>query len=171
MPYDVPIPFEITRVFVPASNYYKGRDRWVPDMIVMHATEGNRKSVISTFQDKRTTKSTHFMVCKDGEIVQFVATTDTAFGNGILANPTDPTVLSRLPSNPNLYTISIEHELLGFEEPTVAQYAASAALLKFLSAKWKIMLDEKHVIRHETINGLKTCPNSLSIPHVLSICG
>lgn len=173
LPKNIEIPFPITRIQIPGSNFYKGRDKWVPDMIVIHATEGGRASVIQTFQSSKPPKSTHFMVCKTGEIVQFVATVDTAFGNGIQVSPTDPVVVSRntLPNhNPNLYTISIEHELLKEEIPTPAQYAASAELLKFLSEKWDIPLDTEHVIPHHAIDAAKTCPNKLDIRHLLSLC-
>lgn len=172
MPKDTPIPFEITRILIPSGNYYKGRDRWQPDMIVIHATEGGRASVIQTFKTPVPPKSTHFMVCKTGEIVQFVATVDTAFGNGIQVNPTDPTVVARnkMPdSNPNLYTISIEHELLVDEVPTDAQYAASAALIRFLGTKWGIPLDTRHVIPHHAIDAAKTCPNNVDIAHLLTL--
>lgn len=172
LPNNTPIPFPITTVAIPAANYYRGRDKWVPDMIVIHATEGGRDSVIQTFQDTSIPKSTHFMVCKTGEIVQFVATINTAFGNGIQVNPTDPTVVARdqqSDSNPNLYTISIEHELMKGEIPTVAQYAASAALLKFLSEKWNIPLDTKHIIPHHAIDAAKTCPDGVNIDHLLAV--
>lgn len=171
-PYDIPIPFLITRIQIPSANYYKGRDRWKPDMIVIHATEGNRASVIQTFQSTAIPKSTHFMVCKTGEIVQFVNTADTAYGNGIQVRPSDPVVLERNKSgtNPNLYTISIEHELLKNEIPTAAQYAASAELLKYLSQKWSIPLDTDHVIPHHNIDAAKTCPNNVDIGHLLSLC-
>lgn len=173
MPTNPPIPFDITTISIPAANYYKGRDKWKPDMIVIHATEGNRASVIATFRSTAVPKSTHFMVCKTGEIVQFVNTADTAYGNGIQVRPSDPTVLARnkLPnSNPNLYTISIEHELLKNEIPTAAQYAASAQLLKYLSEKWSIPLDTAHVIPHHNIDAAKTCPNNVDIGHLLSLC-
>lgn len=168
-----PMP-EITRLYIPPNNYYVGRDKWKPDMIVIHATEGSRRSTINTFKNPSSERSAHFLVCKDGEIVQFVPTGDTAYGNGTIMNPTDPTVLERLVGhngNPNLYTISIEHELLGHEDPTEAQYAASAALCKFIAAKWGFPLDTKHVIPHNTIHGGKTCPNSFDISHFLTLCG
>ncbi len=102
--------------------------------------------------------------------MQFVATQNTAFGNGILVRPTDPRVVSRLPANPNSYTISIEHELKIDEIPTDAQYAASAKLLKFLNQKWDIPLTRERVIPHYSINGAKTCPNKVDMQHLLGLC-
>lgn len=170
-PKNVPIPFPITRVIIPKANYYVGRDKWTPDMIVIHATEGAKAGVISTFQNPKNEKSTHFLVCKTGEIVQFVASKDAAYGNGIQVKPRDPTVVARNKNgtNPNLYTISIEHEILGMEVPTAAQYAASAALVKLMHDTWGIVLDTTHVIPHNAIDAAKTCPNNVDINHILAL--
>lgn len=170
-PKNIPIPFPITRVIIPGSNYQKGRDTWTPDMIVIHCTEGSRAATISTFQSTARPVSAHFLVCKTGEIVQFVASRDTAYGNGIQVRPRDPVVLARDKNgiNPNLYTISIEHEILGMEVPTKVQYAASAQLMKLMSDTWGIPLDSKHVIPHNAIDAAKTCPNNVDINHLLAL--
>lgn len=171
----LPIPFPITRLMVPPENFYKGRDGRSPDMIVIHATEASRASTIATFQDASGKSnpagnvSAHFLVCKTGEIVQFVLTTDTAYGNGTVINPTDPTVIARAGVNPNLYTISIEHELLSGEVPTPAQYNSSANLLTYLSSEWDIPLNSVHVIPHHAIDANKSCPDGVDIVHLLDL--
>ena len=159
--------FPIEFIKVPEGNYRKGRTQ-DPDVIVMHITEGNRKSVIAEFTGP-TQKSTHFMVCTDGKIVQFVSTGDTAFGNGVVDKPTSGIVLERKGKNPNGYTISIEHEGYSLQDITPLQYKASATLVKFLAEKWGIPLDTTHVIKHREITGYKTCPGLLNVDKVLQM--
>lgn len=164
---DIQPQFPIEFIKIPAGNFRKGRPQ-DPDVIVMHITEGSRKSVIAEFT-RESQKSTHLMVCKDGAIVQFVGTGDTAFGNGVVSQPTSEIVLERKGKNPNGYTISIEHEGYATQDLTEAQYEASARLVAFLSEKWSIPLDTTHVIGHREITGYKSCPGVLNVEKVLQM--
>jgi len=62
--------------------------------------------------------------------------------------------------NPNFYTIGIEHEGKPDDVWPDAQIAASAALVGEVAARWKIPLDNMHVIPHHQIRSTKTCPGN-----------
>lgn len=166
LPNNIPIPFIIQLVAIPDSNFRKGRIK-PPDLIVIHIAEGSKQSVISTFQDSSVQKSSHFLICKDGSILQFVSTNDTAYGNGIVTNPVSEIVLSRLPENPNEYSISIEHEGFSTSDITLAQYTTTPKLIKYLHDKWAIPLNRTHIIRHQEIESIKTCPGLVSVEKLI----
>lgn len=167
VPLDIAPDFPIETIAVPEQNFRAGRSGKVPDCIVIHVVEGSKSSCIQTFKDPKTQKSTHFLVGKDGSVVQFVSTKDTAFGNGIVDNPISGLLLSRPGVNPNLWTISIEHEGKANDGLTVAQEASSIKLVKFLAKKWAIPLDRTHVIRHTEIYAGKVCPGAINVEKIL----
>lgn len=167
LPNDVPIPFPIELVSIPTTNYAVGRKGAIPDMIVLHIAEGSKASVLATFKDPSVQKSSHFLVCKDGSIVQFVSTGNTAYCNGIVDNPIAELVLNRAPQNPNEFTISIEHEGFSTSDITPAQYATTIRIVKYLKAKWGISLDRTHVIGHREIYSQKTCPGMINVEKVI----
>ncbi len=172
LPNNIAVPFPIAFKQVPSFAYYKGRDRWVPDMIVIHIAEGMRDSVWNTFRNPGQPKSSHFLTNQDGSIWQFVGTGDTAYGNGVVVAPSSPLVVHRLTlpdSNPNLYTISIEHEGFSTEDINDSQYESTAKLVAFLSKKWNILLDSEHVIGHHEIEKTKTCPGLISVGKIISM--
>lgn len=166
LPNSIPIPFPIDFVTIPQTNFKRGRSR-APDLIVLHITEGSKRSAIAQFSNPTTEVSSHFLIAKDGTITQFVGSADTAFANGVLVAPISSLVLERLPANPNDYSVSIEHEGLPGEDLTPAQYVMSARLVKYLGQKWNIPMDSTHVIRHREITGTKTCPGVVNIETII----
>lgn len=166
LPHPVSIPFEIESVSIPKANYRKGRSQ-NPDLIVIHIAEGSKQSVVWTFKEPSSQKSSHLLVCRDGSVIQFVSTSDTAFGNGIVVNPISELVLSRDGQNPNDYSISIEHEGFSYVDLTPAQYVTTAKVVKFLHDKWDIPLDSTHVIRHREIESTKSCPGMANVEYIL----
>jgi N-acetylmuramoyl-L-alanine amidase len=132
-------------------------------MIVIHVTEGDADSVISWFNDKSAKVSAHYMVKKDGAIVQFVSEDDTAWHAGRVDHPTAWMVVARLPSNPNGYSIGIEHEGDGTHELEPAQRAASIALIRDICARRAIPIDRTHIVGHHEIYSLKTCPGAIDV--------
>ena len=157
------------RTFIPTWNYKKGRDGYTPEIIVIHIAEGSKQSVIQEFTNPVTQKSTHFLVCKDGEVLQFVQVWDTAWGNGIPVNPTAWEIKRRSGLNPNLYTVSIEFEGYAHEDITGIQYEKGAELLRFLSKELKIALVRELVIGHREIRANKSCPGIIRIEKLLEI--
>lgn len=140
---------------------------YVPCAIVDHITDGTASSVDDWFtSDNNNESSTHFMVLRNGEIHQYVQIERMAWGNGLdiqhnLRAATAPIVYDKK-VNPNLYTVSIEHE--GYTGNgrdgtlTEAQFQASVWLhfyiRDYVVRKWGVVipLDSYHVIGHCHIN-------------------
>ena len=157
----------------PVPNFTKGRGQYRPEIIVIHIEKepmlGSKEAIYSEFINNE--KSSHYCVNKDGSIWQFVKDEDTAWGNGRVDNPASKYVLSHLGINPNLYSISIEHEVLEYEPKGIneLQYQTTAKLLQELSEKWLIPLDREHIIGHREIYSLKSCPGNIDISRLISI--
>jgi N-acetylmuramoyl-L-alanine amidase CwlA len=143
----------------PDANFHHGRPFGLrPEAIVVHIMDGSFAAGESVFRDPTTQKSAHYGISKAGEVHQYVDENDTAFHAGIVVNPTWPLLKPRV--NPNFYTIGIEHEGRAGDMWPEAQLAASAALIGQIAARWKVALDELHVIRHHQIRASKTCPGN-----------
>ena len=141
-----------------------------PLAIVYHITVGTAQSVIQTFMNPATEKSTHYLILKNGDVVQFVPESMSAWSNGIVWKPTARMVLERLAHteyNPNDWTLSIEHEVYTNEPLTEAQYTASAQLTDRLTKLYDISLDTIHLIRHNSIRASKSCPGKLNIDKII----
>lgn len=116
-------------LWVPNSNFFPNTGK--KSFLILHATAGGSgaQEIASYFQGTQGTAnpvSSHYIVGKDGTVVQTVAEKDGAYGNGIVNDP-------NWSGNPNDYTISIEHvkSTIDNSEPlTPAQQAASFALIK-----------------------------------------
>ncbi len=144
-----------------AANFRPGRG---PDGkvegIVVHIIVGSLRSADNTFLESDLTlpRSAHYGVGRDGRVHQYVGEQDTAFHAGIVDRPTAPLVVRKLPVNPNLYTVGIEHEGMPDELWPEAQLDASAKLLAEVAGRWRVALDREHVIMHREIRASKTCP-------------
>lgn len=151
----------------PDANFHRGRPFGLqPEAIVIHVMDGTFAAGESVFRDPTTQKSAHYGISKMGEVHQYVDENDTAFHAGIVVNPSWPLLKPRV--NPNFYTIGIEHEGRPDDIWPEAQLSASVALIGQIAERWKIALDDLHVIRHHQIRASKTCPgNWLQIPAVL----
>ncbi|GAB2507530.1 N-acetylmuramoyl-L-alanine amidase [Lysobacter humi (ex Lee et al. 2017)] len=154
--------------FVPAHsrNFRAGRRRGaVIDRIVIHITAGGPRidGTIAWFQDgerrDRTTgrqagpSSAHYIVGRDGEVVQMVRDADTAYHA----------------SSANSRSIGIEHNAnkpyrLNRRDlpPTMEQYQASAHLVAWLCAQHGIPADREHIVGHieATPADNHDCPSS-----------
>lgn len=154
--------------FVPAHarNFRVGRRAGaVVDRIVIHITAGGPRidGTIGWFQngdrtDPATGKragpsSAHYIVGRDGEVVQMVRNADTAYHA----------------SSANSRSIGIEHNAnkpyrLNRRDlpPTMEQYQASAHLVAWLAAQYGIPLDRTHIVGHieATPSDNHDCPSS-----------
>lgn len=165
LPNIVPIPFAIEWVDIPQSNY-RSRNGELPMAIAIHIAEGSKASVIETFKDPSVQKSSHFLVCKDGSVVQFVSTKNASFCTGNIDNPVSELVLSK-PTNPNGWTVSIEHEGFANQDITDTQYTTSAKILKYCHDAWDIPLDRTHVFGHREAFSQKICPGMINIDKII----
>jgi len=148
-----------------ADNFRKGRHGFEPRAIVIHIIVGSLESAGLTFRDPRSAVSAHYGVGKSGRVHQFVEEADTAFHAGTVVEATwrliDPNV------NPNLYTVGIEHEGQPQDIWPDEQYRASAALVREVAGRWKIVLDRDHIIMHREIRASKTCPGSVDMARLI----
>ena len=108
------------------------------DQVVVHVTEGSFWGSVRWLRNRRSGGSSHFVVSREGRVVQMVDLKDVAWHAGNAWT--------------NRRSIGIEHEGWtrrgGF---TRAQYEASARLLAYLSRRLGIPLDRRHVIGHDEV--------------------
>ena len=111
--------------------------------IVIHDTEGSYSDTISTFQNPSAGVSAHYVVpSSTGAVNQMVQTKNIAWhaGNWYV----------------NMHSIGIENEgyaLQGATWYTPSEYQSSAALVKYLAARFSIPLDRQHIIGHDDVPG------------------
>lgn len=146
--------------FTPNHDY--GRKGFLPQFIVVHIAEGSVAGTEEWFFNPDSKVSAHYIVGKDGSIVHFVHESDTAWANGIMTNPDFKMPDgSNVPfADPNLVSISIEHEGHACDSWPEEQVNASAQLIKEIAKRWQIPLDRQHIIGHYQINPLNrpNCP-------------
>lgn len=124
-----------TAAWAPSPNYSRGR-REAVSLIVIHITDGQQRTdrCVERFQQAKTQASPHFVVGRDGEVVQLVALGDRAWHD----------------SDRNGVSVGIEHVArtpreLGEGDAglplTDAQLASSAALVAHLLGRLELDLD------------------------------
>src|SRR5919108_5263240 len=67
---------------VPGTNYDTGRGGKRIDFIVEHWTAATLDSAFARFMDPRSVLSAHYLIGRDGRIIQLVSEDDTAFHAG-----------------------------------------------------------------------------------------
>ena len=138
-------------------NYTAGRNGRKIIAIVDHITAGLMPGCLSWMRNSVAKSSAHYLVTKAGGIYQLVKDEDTAWHAGIANKPNwslyDGT-------NPNRYTIGIEHECKSGGELTEQQYQATLWLHRQLVSKYNIPVDTEHIIGHYRIDSVDrpNCP-------------
>lgn len=152
---------KITQKKTPNQN--KGRSGKVPIMVVCHRTSGSFEGAVSWLCNEKSGASSHFVVSKQGAVVQLVDIQDTAWCNGTSTdssnskyykNSTLNTVKNRS-DNANNYTVSIEFEGLSNEtgKLTAKQLDAGVELIKFIVSEVKRIYNYDIKIDAETLVG------------------
>lgn len=112
--------------------------------IVIHNTEEVYDSAIARFQDPHKGVSAHYLIrSSDGQVTQLVHTSDIAYHAGNYWF--------------NMHSIGIEHEGVlvdGARWYTEEMYQASARLVRYLAARYRIPLDREHILGHDELPGL-----------------
>ncbi|MFD7443411.1 N-acetylmuramoyl-L-alanine amidase [Streptomyces sp. NPDC059909] len=113
--------------------------------IAIHDTEGSYDGSLAVFQNSNSYASAHYMIrASDGLVTQMVENKNEAWHAG------NKTV--------NMHSIGVEHEGYALKNGTgwytEPQYESSAALVKYLAAKYGIPLDREHIIGHDEIPGV-----------------
>lgn len=148
---------EIKQVSTP--NYSKGRSGKSIVAIVNHITAGSYPGCLSWLCNAQAQASAHYLITRQGLIYQLVNDEDSAWHCGIV---NQPDWLLYDGTNPNRYTIGIEHEGQPGEPLTEEQYQATLWLHRQLIAKWGIPIDSDHIIGHYRIDSVNrpNCPGS-----------
>jgi N-acetyl-anhydromuramyl-L-alanine amidase AmpD len=103
-------------------------DRIASDVlwIIIHTTESSTASTVQAFQSSTAQRSAHFVVSRDGSVIQMVQLKDIAFDSGNSAY--------------DAFGVQIEHERYGTSEITDAEYQASADLVQWLTDNYNVTL-------------------------------
>lgn len=134
-----------------SPNFRRGRQGYSIIAIVNHITDGLMPGTLNWMLSTESKVSAHYLVTKTGRIIQMAADEDTAYAVG---NVNHPTWSLYNGSNPNNYTLSIEHEALSGEGLTEAQYQSTLALHWQLVSKWQIPVDRNHIIGHYVLDSI-----------------
>ncbi len=130
-----------------STNFNRGRSGNDIDTIVVHNTVGSFNSAINWFKNSSSNVSAHYVISRQGEIVQMVNDEDTAWHAGN--------------RNVNRRSIGIEHEAdLSHTGFTTAMENASIALIKYLMQEYNVSVGR--VLPHRRDWGGSTstsCPN------------
>lgn len=136
---------------MPSPNYWEGRKGKKIVAIVNHITAGLFPGCLNWMLNQQSKASSHYLITKTGRIIQLVDEANTAFHCGVVNKPTwslyDGT-------NPNRYTIGIEHEALPGEGLTEEQFISTAALQYGLVNRYCLPVDSEHIIGHNRIDSV-----------------
>jgi len=152
----------ITQISSP--NFGVGRKGYVPQIICLHIMAGSLSGTDSWFANTASQVSSHYGIGFNGEIHQYVQDENTAWTNGLVTGwttgPTSKFVLGRQGINPNLYSLTIEHEGQDLSKAPDTQLNATAGLIRTLTAKYGIPCDRDHIIGHYEIDPIRKplCP-------------
>jgi len=145
---------------VPSPNHSAASRRLPTIAIVNHIMQGTLLGTDAWFANPDSEVSSHFGVGKNGETHQYVDLIYPAWANGGVFKPDWPLLIKN--SNPNYYTVSIEHEGYSSEVMPEAQYQATLKLHKWLIDFFDIPIDRDHIIGHYRIDSVNkaNCPGS-----------
>lgn len=143
-----------------SPNKWQGRNGKKIIAIVNHITAGLMPGTLSWMRNPNSKASAHYLVTRVGEIFQMVADEDSAYHAGAVAKPSWPLYDG---TNPNRYTLGIEHEGYPDEPLTEEQYQATLWLHKQLIAKWGIPVGPDTIIGHYRIDSVNrpNCPGPM----------
>ena len=116
-----------------------------PIAIVDHVMQGYLVGCDSWFRNPDSWSSAHFGIGKAGAIHQYVDTDDAAWANGAVNKPSPAGAALAALGNPNVLTVSIEHEGFSGEEWTEAMYQADLRLKRWL-VETHGKMGESHVL-------------------------
>jgi N-acetyl-anhydromuramyl-L-alanine amidase AmpD len=106
---------------------------------------------LTWLQNPAAKASSHYLITKSGQIFQLVKDEDTAWHAGVVNQANWPLYDG---TNPNYYTLGIEHEALEGDALTETQYQATFWLHGVLIPKWAIPIDRDHIIGHYRLDSI-----------------
>ena len=155
----------IEKLLPPGVNHSAGRNGRRIKAIFVHVAEGSERGVTSHFNNPSVEASAHYLVCKDGRVIQYVRDQDTAFANGRLNAPNldDPLIAEwvRTGVNPNSESLSIETERFFQERLTPAQQASLNELVATKTRQFGLPTDGSRLYGHNEVDSVSRarCPS------------
>lgn len=151
------------------TNFRAGRPSgFTPEAIVLHRTGGSRAAWRLRSNDPRMALSAHYLVCRDGQVDQYVLEEDTGFHAGVVVDPTWPRIRPNV--NPNFYTIGIEFEGAPTDDWPDRQLDAAAALIAEIGLRWDVPIDAERVVSHSAIRPSSGCPaGTCPLPRIIEL--
>lgn len=154
----------------PSKNFgyprgHSGRNGHQPIAICDHIMQGHMAGYYEYLSDP-TRNAANYSVDRQGIIRQHVMDWDAAWCNGEMHRPdlTVPWIAEchHENLNPNLFTISIEHEGMSGVVLTEPQILATIALHRHLIAEHGIATDRQHIVGHYQIDSVNKghCPGA-----------
>ena len=140
-----------------------GRNGYQPIAICDHIMQGHRAAYHQYLADP-TRNAANYSVYQDGTIEQHVMDWDAAWCNGPMHKPdlNVPWIAHCFARsiNPNLMTLSIEHEGMSGVPLTEQQTEATVWLHQHLVSKYHIPHDRQHIVGHYQIDSVnkRFCP-------------
>ncbi len=147
-----------------AIYFTSGRAGMNPEYFVIHVMDGTLQGTDQWFNNAQSHASAHSGIGSNGEVHDYVHSTDSAWHAGASTNqgakwkgfkfaPNGKLI------NPNLYTLGIEHEGRPNKEITEAAYLASAGKIKYWALRYNIPLTRDRFVAHSDIYPGHNCPN------------
>ncbi len=130
---------EPDRLWIPSNNYFPGRAGHAPRWIIIHGTAGFGSAEEVGYYFQRADVATHYIIGRDGVVVQTVDEENAAWANGGVTEGHDAWWSRSL--NPNYVTISIEHVKLArdnSDELTEVQKQVSFELVQYICDRHNI---------------------------------
>lgn len=155
----------------PSGNYgyprgRSGRNGYQAIAICNHTMDGYEPAYHAIIADEHG-NAANYSVYRDGHIEQHCMVWFAAWCNGEMHLPdlSVPWIADcwHHHINPNLMTISIEHEGLWNESLTEKQILSTIALQRHLVAEFRILTDRNHIVGHNQIDSVnkRRCPGPL----------
>jgi N-acetyl-anhydromuramyl-L-alanine amidase AmpD len=144
----------------PSPNFVAGRQGQIPDHICLHTTGGTFTSADNWIRNAASQVSYHFIIKRDGEIVQYVDIRNWAFANGTrndggnLCNSRSTLALVRQRRiNANLYTVSISFADMPAGNPSPQQLESVVALINWINNECQRIYGARIPIRRDRVVG------------------
>jgi N-acetyl-anhydromuramyl-L-alanine amidase AmpD len=139
-----------------------------PLLVVIHIAEGNLKQTYNWFKNPASGVSSHYGIEEDA-VWQFVDERNVAWANGRVANPKSKLVKELAKYNPNVFSISIENSGVATKDISAKQYDTLSQLVAEICIRHNISIDREHIIGHNEIYSMKTCPGKIDIGRVVQL--
>ena len=142
--------------FISSPNFRVGRAGNKPIGFVFHTTDGNFDGALAWCLDPKAKVSYHYIVKKNGDVVQLVEDENTAWHAGRMVSATPYGELYA--PNPNILTLGLAFAGFASQGPNFEQMVALARLVRQLAVIHSIPIDRKHLLFHNDIRTDKVCP-------------